>query len=324
MTDSPDNIRELLSAFDRHEIRTLARILTEVENRSSAGFGILREVFPRSGRARVVGITGSPGSGKSTLVDRLVREYVARDESMAGVVAVDPSSPYSRGAILGDRIRMQAAEALERVFIRSMATRGHLGGLAPTTADVVTILDAWGMDPVFIETVGVGQDEVDVARLAGISVVMLVPGLGDDIQALKAGIMEIADIFVINKVDQAGADRLESAIRAALELAPGWEGWEPPVVRTVATRGEGVGQLRDEIDRCYEALQERRTGLERRRKATRERLVRLLAYSATEFALHDFGEARLDAAVDAILDRKRDPYSVVDEILETTGMRRSL
>jgi LAO/AO transport system kinase len=310
-------MKQLLEEFSEGSVRALARVLTRVENRAPGSFRLLREVFPRSGRARVIGITGSPGSGKSTLVDKLAGRYADADGPIVGIIAVDPSSPYSHGAILGDRIRMQSADTPGKVFIRSMANRGHLGGLAPSTTDVVTVLDAWGIDPILVETVGVGQDEVDIAKLADVSVVVLVPGTGDDIQALKAGIMEIGDIFVINKCDQTGAERLELAIRAALELAPEQDGWRPPIVRTVATTGDGVDGLIGEIDRCHRNLAGDSQRSVRKRRAARERLMQILGERLMNVVLETCGEARIDGAVTAIIGREKDPYSLADEIVES-------
>jgi GTPase len=310
-------MKELLAEFRGGSVRALARALTQVENRTPASFGLIRELFPSSGQARVVGITGSPGSGKSTLADKLAAAYLAASEKTVGIVAVDPSSPFSHGALLGDRIRMQGVDTPGRVFIRSMATRGNLGGLAAATADVVTVIDAWGIDPILVETVGVGQDEVDVSKLADVSVVVLVPGTGDEIQALKAGIMEIADIFVINKCDHAGTERLERAVLGALELAPEDRGWQPPVIRTVATTGEGVGDLVAGIDRCHRTLVALPGRSERKRRATRERLFRIMEERLMGSLLESWGEANIEAAVTAIISRERDPYSVVDDVLAT-------
>jgi LAO/AO transport system kinase len=267
-------------------------------------------------------VTGSPGSGKSTLVDRLALAYRARGHQV-GIVAVDPSSPFTGGAILGDRIRMSGAENDPGIYIRSMATRGHLGGLAAATGDVTTVMEAAGLDPVIVETVGVGQDEVDVVRLADISVVVLVPGMGDDIQALKAGIMEIGDIFVINKCDRAGVDKMERALRAVLSLAGKKKEWEPPIVRAVATRGEGVDRLVSAIEECHGVLEELPELAERRRRAARDRLVRLIEERLVPAALEGvYGAVEIDAIIDAVVRRERDPYSVVEEILERASFRR--
>src|SRR3954465_3853978 len=216
--------------------RALARAITPIENRAPQSADLLKALFPHTGHARVIGLTGPPGAGKSTLVDQLAREYRKQQKNI-GIVAIDPTSPYSGGAILGDRIRMISHHADPGIYIRSMATRGALGGLASTTADVAAVLDASGRDLVLIETVGVGQDEVDIVRLADVTIVILVPGMGDDVQTIKAGIMEIADIFVINKSDREGAERVEREIRALQSLAQRHDKWTPPIVKAVATEG---------------------------------------------------------------------------------------
>jgi LAO/AO transport system kinase len=225
----PDTINEWAEKILAGNRRAVARGISAVENGDAAGIALLKRVFPSSGRAQVVGITGSPGAGKSTLVEKLAADY-RLSGLRVGIIAVDPTSPFSGGAILGDRIRMQSLSDDDGVYIRSMATRGQLGGLAPTTQDVVTLLDAAGCDVVLIETVGVGQDEVEVARLADTTVLLLVPGMGDDVQTFKAGVMEIADLYVINKADRGGAERVEQEVTAMLSLTARPDGWRPPIV----------------------------------------------------------------------------------------------
>src|SRR5512137_2817422 len=228
------------------DVRAISRAITAIENHQPEAEALLRLLFPHTGKAYLTGITGAPGTGKSTLADRLAAHYRKQQEQV-GVIAVDPTSPYSGGAILGDRIRMQEHAGDTEMFIRSMATRGFLGGLARATAEVALLLDAAGKQQVLIETVGVGQDEVDIVRLADCVVVVLVPGLGDDIQNMKAGLMEIGDIFVLNKSDREGADRLEEQLHAMLSLATARDGWNPPVVRTVATESKGIDALAEII-----------------------------------------------------------------------------
>lgn len=260
-----------------------------------------------------IGLTGAPGAGKSTLVDQLARVY-RKEEKKVGIIAVDPTSPYSGGAILGDRIRMQQHFSDPGIYIRSMATRGSLGGLASTTADVAMVLDASGRDVVMIETVGVGQDEVDIVRVADVTVVILVPGMGDDVQSIKAGIMEIADIFVINKSDHEGAERVEREIRTMQSLAVRSDKWTPPIIKTVATEGAGIEELAGAI-REYQQYMQKNDLLSRRRTRNWEtRLVEMLRDRLLEKARDSISDSRLSQFAAEIAEHKRDPYSVIEEI----------
>jgi LAO/AO transport system kinase len=276
----------------------------------------LKSLFNFTGRARVIGLTGAPGAGKSTLVDQLAREY-RKQESTIGILAVDPTSPYTGGAILGDRIRMQSHHADAGIYIRSMATRGNLGGLARATTDAATVLDAAGKDIVLIETVGVGQDEIDIVRLADITVVILVPGMGDDVQTIKAGIMEIADIFVINKSDREGADRVEREIRSMQSLAIRSDKWTPPIIKTVAMDGKGVPELAAAIVNYEQFLEQKDLLLKKKISSWRERLIEMLRDGLLERLLSErLPEAEIARLAAEIAEHKRDPYSLVEEIVE--------
>ena len=304
----------LISALRAGDSRALARAISTVENRYSGWSNLLKDLFPHTGRARIVGLTGAPGAGKSTLVDQLAKLY-RRQNCTVGIIAVDPTSPYTGGAILGDRIRMQDHFADPGIYIRSMATRGSLGGLARATADVAAVLDAFGRDVILIETVGVGQDEIDIVRLADITVVILVPGMGDDVQTIKAGIMEIADIFVINKSDREGAERLEREIRALQSLAVRKDGWTPPMVKTVASEGKGIEDLAATIAEYDKYLQKENRALGKRVENWRERLVEMLRDAMLEKARAQLGEASIERLAVEVAEHRRDPYSLIEEIV---------
>ncbi len=322
------------------DVRAAARLMRDVDDGLPWARAALRDLFPRTGRAYVVGLTGSPGSGKSSLTDRLIAHHRAAGRSV-GVVAVDPTSPFTGGAILGDRIRMQDHALDPDVFIRSLATRGHLGGLSRATADVVQVLDAMGKDVVLVETVGVGQDEIEVAELAHTVVVVAVPGMGDDVQAIKAGVLEIADVFAVNKADREGADRTVRDLQHMLELRRSsatratWEHddlhrmratasadphdpafWEPPVVKTVATRGEGIEELASAIDAHRRHLDD--TGLRAAREVARARaaFVSVLRERLLEGALARLADEQghLDEIAARIAAREADPYALADDL----------
>jgi LAO/AO transport system kinase len=309
-------IQPLVDQVRAGDPRALARAISTVENRAPGGSELLKALFPHSGHARILGLTGPPGAGKSTLVDQLAR-YYRKENRTVGIIAVDPTSPYTGGAILGDRIRMQNHFSDPGIYIRSMATRGSLGGLARTTADVATVLDASGRDLVMIETVGVGQDEVDIVRLADVTIVILVPGMGDDVQTIKAGIMEIADIFVINKSDREGAERVEREIRALQSLAVRSDNWTPTIVKTVASEGAGVGELAAAI-RDYEAyLQKANLVLQKKVQNWQNRLVEMLRDALLEKARGQLTNGAVAGYAAEVAGHKRDPYQLVEEIVSS-------
>jgi LAO/AO transport system kinase len=302
------------------DVRAISRAITAIENHSAEAEELLRQLFPHTGNAYLTGVTGAPGTGKSTLVDRLAA-YHRKRKDRVGVVAVDPTSPYSGGAILGDRIRMQGHASDTGIFIRSMATRGFLGGLARSTAEVALLLDAAGKRQVLIETVGVGQDEIDIVRLADCVLVVLVPGLGDDIQNMKAGLMEIGDIFVLNKADREGADRLEEQLRAMLSLVMPRDGWHPPVIRTVATENRGVEELAVTVEKFREHFGSSDQRRQKHVEHWQNRLIEMLESRLLEKVLGGKeGEARLRALAVEVAERKKDPFTAVSEILRQSGL----
>jgi LAO/AO transport system kinase len=301
------------------DIRAISRAVSAIENRAPESELLLKELFPYTGRACRVGVTGAPGTGKSTLVDKLAADYRSREKSV-GIIAVDPSSPFTGGAILGDRIRMQGHASDEGIFIRSMATRGYLGGLAQATGEAALLLDAAGKDLILIETVGVGQGEVEIVRIADCTIVVLVPGMGDDVQSLKAGLMEIADIFVINKSDREGAEKLEGQIRAVLQIVPKRDGWQPPVLRTIATENRGVDELVRQTALFREHATQAKDRTARSLAYWKNWLCRLLERRAAERVLaNGMSEAEFDAIVAQVAARKKDPYTAVSEILSRSG-----
>ena len=313
---SSNNNTSLVERIATGDTRAVARAISKVEDVSKDAAELMKKIFPLTGRGLVIGITGAPGAGKSSLVDKLALHYRRQGERV-GIVAVDPSSPFSGGAILGDRIRMQTLGLDSGVFIRSMATRGNLGGLARSTVDAVSILDAAGYGKIIIETVGVGQDEVEVVKAADISVVVLVPGMGDDIQAIKADIMEIGDIFVINKADREGVLTTEKELEALLSLAARDDSWEPLIIKTVATESKGIQELAAAIDKYRAFHFQGESGDDRRRAIARWRILELLRERLVAQTLEsDSAAEKLDQLAGEVASRQRDPYSAVDELME--------
>jgi LAO/AO transport system kinase len=308
---APDDLVARAHSGDK---RSIARLVSIVENDEPGAAEAMRALYPATGRAQIVGVTGPPGGGKSTLVNKLAGAYRERVPRIA-IVAVDPSSPFSGGAILGDRIRMRERFLDEGIFIRSMASRGHAGGLARATARVVNVLDALGTDVVLVETVGVGQEEVDVIRVVDTVCLVTVPGLGDDIQAIKAGVLEIADVLVVNKADRPGADETARDLAQMLSLAKD-RPWKPPIVRTSAQSGDGIAELVAAIDKHRVWSKESGEDVVRRRAAARVEVETLLRETLLRELEGRVGEGRLEAAVARVAERAIDPYAAVDELLE--------
>ena len=306
---------ELAEGIFEGKRRAIARGITAVENGTAGADELMKEIFQRTGRAVIIGITGAPGAGKSSLVDKLAAHYRDSGEKV-GIIAVDPSSPFSGGAILGDRIRMAQLGTDANVFIRSMATRGNLGGLSRATVDAVAILDAAGFDKVIVETVGVGQDEVEIVKTADVSVVVLVPGMGDDIQAIKAGIMEIGDVFVINKADRDGVIRMRKELEALLGLAHRPDMWDPPIVQTVATENKGIEDLAAAIESYRVFLKDEDAASPRKQAIARWRLLEILQERLlAEMLRREGAHEELDRFAALIAEKKSDPYSAADELL---------
>ncbi len=315
------DIVERLLQGDR---RALARMVTLIENGIPQARCYLAELHQHSGRAHIVGVTGAPGAGKSTLVMRLVRELRKREHKV-GVVAVDPTSPFSGGALLGDRIRMMELSGDPGVFVRSMASRGSLGGLAASTRDVVRAMDAAGYDPIIIETVGTGQAEVEVMRTAQTVLVVVAPGMGDDIQAIKAGILEIADIFVVSKADKPGADQTVAELAMLLSLDPERRraAWRIPIIKTSSIKEQGIAELADAVARHRQSLSE--TGLleHRAQRQVRSELQTLIMQAVTNTLNAEVSEDEWDSIIAGITSRERDPYSVASELASRIGLKKN-
>lgn len=307
-----DLVKELLSGSRL----ALARAITAVESEYDNAVDIMKAIYPKTGHARILGITGAPGAGKSTLTDKLVKQYLAQGKKI-GIVAVDPTSPFSGGAILGDRIRMNDLTLNENVFIRSMGTRGSLGGLSRKTSDVVKLMDAFGMDLVIIETVGVGQSEVDIVKNADSTLVVLVPGLGDDIQAIKAGILEIGDVFAINKADRDGCDKLNVEIEMMLDLDSRELAWRPPIKRTIASKDEGVDELVEALDEHFEFLEDSGELAERRKNRTRNEIITMINEQIGRYVSEIIASSDdFNSQVETVHNRLGDPYTVVNGVME--------
>jgi len=310
---------DLVAEVLQGSVRAMARLITLVENEDSRALHLMGVIYPYTGNAYVLGITGSPGTGKSTLTDKITTILRERDQTV-GVIAVDPSSPFTGGALLGDRIRMQRSSGDAEVFIRSMATRGNLGGLARTTADVVKIMDAFGKDWVIVETVGVGQDEVEIAKTADTTIVVLAPGLGDTIQSMKAGVMEIADLYVVNKADRSGADELVSGVNVRVEQDSQIKkaAWQAPVLKTIAVENQGTDSLVEAIEKHRSFLRQSGKLRKNRREKTRQETLALLKDEISRNVLEKvLGNGRFDDLIDDIVAHKKDPYTSVREIVRT-------
>ena len=298
------------------DVRAASRLMRDIDDQIPSALEALKELYPRTGRAYIIGITGSPGSGKSTLVDKMI-DYFRQEGKTVGIVAVDPTSPFTGGAILGDRIRMQRHSTDEGVFIRSLATRGCLGGLSRSTQDIVNVMDAMGKEIILVETVGVGQDEVEIVNTAHTSIVVLVPGMGDDIQAIKAGIIEIGDLFVINKCDREGAEKLERDLRMVLEMGKKrGDHWNPLIYKTEALLGKGISELVKGIYQHKQALEQSEALKEKIRERAKATFLGILESEVMSHLLEELRKrGNLETLIEDLANRQVDPYSVVEKVL---------
>ena len=313
---------ELVDEMRNGSVRALARLITLVENDEPGAFEALERIYPYTGNAHIIGITGPSGAGKSTLTDKITKE-LRRQNYTVGIIAVDPTSPFTGGALLGDRVRMAGISNDEGVFIRSMASRGSLGGLSRATADTVKILDAFGKDYIVIETVGVGQDEVDIVKAADVSILVMMPGSGDDIQAMKAGIMEIGDIFVVNKADKDGADRLVAEIKMMLELGSTPREWNAPIIKTVATENQNIDILVEKIGEHKEFLTKNGKLDSRRKERIRSEITKIVEHEIFRYydSLISENKDLFDQRLEHILARKENPYQLAKQAVEIIGKK---
>lgn len=306
---------DILEVIKNKNKRGIAKLITKIENREREAIEIIKKVYKYTGKAWVIGVTGTAGVGKSTLVDGMI-DYFRKEGKSIGIIAVDPTSPFTGGAILADRIRMQSHSTDEEVFIRSMATRGHLGGLSAAARDVVDLLDAYGKDIIIVETVGVGQDEIDIVKIAESIVVVLMPGLGDEIQAMKAGLMEIADVFVINKADKEGTEKLEIELERLIEMSHNSNSWKPEIIKTIATNKIGINELCGVLKRHFEYIKSSEKLQERLYQAAQQRLIDVYCDLSIAKAYNKLKEVQYKKIIQDIYERKIDPYTVVEEILK--------